>query len=115
MATTYRARDGSRFVPARGTVLVRPDEGPDRIGNVFLTDRERRFEGYRKGLVVAVGEPKDGQETPPLGVVVHYDRMRDPSKGHRLDRGVQLGDERLVLLWSDQCLGYEVPEASWGG
>lgn len=102
--STYRG-----FSPMPGRVLIRPDEGPAQVGGVFLPDSARRFEGYRKGEVLAVGEPRDGIsgepcEMPEVGQVVHYERSRPPP---RCDHGVQLGDERLVLLWHDQVLAVE--------
>lgn len=92
------------FEPMPGRVLVRPDEGRAQIGGVFLCDSARRFDGFRSGVVLAVGAPVlDGEavDLPEVGEVVHYERNRPPP--HQ-DHGVRLGGETLVLLWADQVL-----------
>ena len=96
------------FEPMPGRVLVRPDEGRAQIGGVFLCDSARRFDGFRSGVVLAVGAPVlDGEavDLPEVGEVVHYERNRPPP--HQ-DHGVRLGGETLVLLWADQVLCREV-------
>lgn len=107
MATIYEAKNGTRFAPMPGRVLVRPDEGPQHVGGVFLPDAVRRFEGFRSGEVLAVGDPEiDGQpvDVPAVGDFVHYDRNYKPP---RQDQGVTLGEEMLVLLWADAVLCVE--------
>lgn len=100
--STYEAENGTRFTPMPGRVLIRPDEGPDQIGGVFLPDATRRFEGFRSGEVLACGDPtEDERDLPPVGATIHYERNTPPPKQ---DRGVQLGEETLILLWGGQVL-----------